>query len=189
MKRFCYMLAVLMLLVCCLQPCIAEETVNAVLVLDEDLFLVPIIFEGEEDGYLDAPDPMLHYFPVAAEMKLNGAHLWGEEDMPEGYAPAEEADDRMMHIWTIQNANGEMYVPLFISFEGLFSIFGENVHVGVISYEEAAEMAMTEVVDEVDGVTVTQQCAGIVLAPGVINDIIPLEQLIQEAETQAAPEE
>lgn len=176
MKTRITSLVLALILLLCAPACIAEETKDAI-DFETDLFLVPINYTGEAPGALDAPDTALHYFPLAAEMTMNGAWLWGAADMPEGYAPATEGRNETMHVWCLKAPDGTQYIPLFVSFESLFHFYGRNVHVAVISFSEAAAMTGTPITDMVDGEAVELPCAGIVVAPGILDRIIPTADL------------
>jgi len=169
MKRlFSALLASLLLL------CFAAlaEAPHTSIDLKNDVFLVPVIFEGEASGVLDQPDTQLHFFPGAAQKYLSGSYLWGSEAIPEGYAPA-EGGGSVMHAWALKSPTGEQYLPLFTGFDVLFYYYGQNIHVGVISFDEAMELSCTTVTDTINGERIEVDCSGVVLAPGILNQIYP----------------
>jgi len=131
---------------------IHKITVN----LAEDLFMVPIIYDGEDESTkLDTPDYNMHFYPRAGLMAAQGKKIFSLDQIPANYHPATQASDKMMHIRLLQNVStGKQYVPLFISYETLTSMMN-TIHIGVISFEEAKNAA--------------RECAGVVLGPGLIN--------------------
>lgn len=180
MRRICLLLAALIALAV-VQGCAAEGA-NAGIDLNSDLFLAPVLFDDETEEALTAPDTQLHFFPVAGRMwQAGSARLWGSTDMPEGYAPATESVGRFMHVRCLQAPTGDQYLPLFTSFDALFYYFGQNIRVGVLSYADAVALAAdTQVAVERDGQSVVLPCAGIVIAPGILNQIIPADQMNTE---------
>ena len=177
MKRIVCLLLALLALSVSLIPSLGEgDGQDRTIDLEHDLFLVPV----GSDSWDTAPgeqDTALHFFPEAGRMIQDGAYLWGSESMPEGFAPYAGEERHVLHIQCIKNPAGEQYVPLFTSFDALFYFLGTDIHVGVASFQDAAAMAHTQVADVVDGQQVIVDCSGIVVAPGILNTIIPLEQL------------
>ena len=131
---------------------IHKITVN----LAEDLFMVPIIYDDEnESTKLEEPDYNMHFYPKAGMMAAQGKKIFSLDQIPANYHPATKASDKMMHIRLLQNVStGKQYVPLFISYETLTSMMN-TIHVGVISFEEARNAS--------------RECAGVILGPGIIN--------------------
>ena len=173
-KTACLLLALLALSVC-LVPALSEGKSRSI-DLEHDLFIVPV----SSDSWDTAPgerDTALHFFSKAGRMYLDGAYLWGSEDMPGEFVPYEGEEGHELHIQCLKNPAGEQYVPLFTSFDAMFHFLGTDIHVGVASFEEAAAMAHTQIADVVDGQQVIVDCSGIVIAPGILNTIIPLDQL------------
>ena len=136
---------------------------NNIIDAKNDLFIIPIEFEDK----LNKPpeyDATLHFSNTEKNMYENGTKIWCLE-LPENFSLAKEANNSLMHYQTIANPSGDRYMPLFTSFKTMTSIFGNNIRVGVISYETAKEFCLNE------------GFKGVVVAPGVLNKIIPKEEL------------
>lgn len=123
-----------------------------------DLFLIPVCYDGD-DEVLSAPDHELHFSAREAQMAVAGASLFAL-GMPEEFAPATTSRGRM-HYQTIMGPDGKRFMPLFISYDSMVNIFGKNIRIGVICFDTAMEFCRTD------------NYAGVVVAPGDVNRIIP----------------
>lgn len=135
-----------------------------------DLFLCPVEFDGIKSALLkrlNVRDYKLHFTPRSAAMSVNGADIYLLDSLPEKYAPAKAANKNVMRFRTIKNPNnGQEYIPLFISYQSMIQVFGENIAVGVVSFMDI----MPEAADEA-------QISGIVVGPGIINKIMSKKEL------------
>ena len=110
-------------------------------------------------------DTCLHFSQTEANMYKNGSKIWCFE-LPNNFSLAKEAGNSPMHYQTIASPTGERYMPLFTSYKVMTSIFGDKYRVGVISFETAKEFCLKE------------GFKGVVVAPGVLNEIISKEELL-----------
>ena len=131
--------------------------------IKNDLFIIPIEYEDELNKSPKS-DTYLHFSKTEEEMYNNGSKIWCLE-LPENFSFEKEIRNSPIHYQTIANPSGERYMPLFNSYNIMTSIYGNNLKVGVISYETAKEFCLKE------------GFKGIVVAPGDLNKIIPKEEL------------
>ena len=152
------------------------STQKATIDLKSGVFLAPISYEGEVGG-LSEPDKEIHVWTKVGEMLRNGKKLQLIGAVPDGYHFAQKADGRLMHIRLLKDSYNKEWIPLFIDFGTMFQIFGNNIHVACISYEDAKEQCLLEVNKDI--------CAGIVVAPGMVNQLITREELsVRDAEKE-----
>lgn len=141
--------------------------------LVNDLFLCPVFFDADPctaDGKplpLNAEDMEVHFTAKASEMLSNGSKVILTDKMPDGYGPAKEVNRGIMHMRKIDSPDGQSFIPLFTSYQAMVNIFGKNIHVGVISFEDARTVCRED-----------EDLAGIAIAPGRMNQIIPREALV-----------
>ena len=129
-----------------------------------DLFIIPMEYQ-EELNKSPELDTSLHFSQTEANMYKNGSKIWCFE-LPNNFSLAKEAGNSPMHYQTITSPTGERYMPLFTSYKVMTSIFGDKYRVGVISFETAKEFCLKE------------GFKGVVVAPGVLNEIISKEELL-----------
>jgi hypothetical protein len=90
-----------------------------------------------------------------------------ETDFPDYKPQTKPGEQQNIHLRMLKNgATGLEYIPLFVSYQSMFAIFGQNIHVGLISFADAKDFA--------------KECEGIVLGPGVFNKIFTKEMLSEE---------
>ena len=141
--------------------------------LKKDLFLCPVCYDSDlydSNGrpmLLDAKDKELHFSVAASNLMSEGAQIFMIDRIPDEYFPAKEANKGILHLREIESPDGKLYIPLFISYQAMISIFGDKIHIGVISFEDAKRLCLEE-----------EKIEGIVVAPGQINKIISKEVLI-----------
>ena len=128
-----------------------------------DLFIIPMEYEDKLNKSPEL-DTSLHFSQTEAIMYKNGSKIWCFE-LPNNFSLAEEAGNSPMHYQTIASPTGDRYMPLFTSYKVMTSIFGNKYRVGVISFETAKEFCLKE------------GFKGVVVAPGVLDKIIPKEEL------------
>ena len=129
-----------------------------------DLFIIPIEYESDHNKPPES-DTCLHFAETEATMYKNGSKIWCLE-LPKNFTLAKEASKSLMHYQTIASPAGDRYMALFTSYKSMTSIFGSKIQrIGVISYETAKEFCLNE------------GFSGIVVAPGVLNKIIPKEEI------------
>lgn len=153
----------------------ADQSVRKVTIdMKKDLYLIPVIFDGEDAStVLSEPDYELHYFPGAAKMFSEGSRINCTDLIPANFRNAGKARSEVMHARLLLNKQtGKQYVPLFLSYETLTSMIN-TIHVGVISFAEAKKLA--------------EECAGVVIGPGVVNKIIPNTSEEKKPAPQASP--
>lgn len=130
---------------------------------EKAIFLVPVAFNGEgENEVLPEPDYNLHVLPKAAQYIEEGSKVFGQDyqQYPDYKPLTSPGNEKILVLRKLKNgATGQEYIPLFISYKAMFNIYGQNIHVGLISLEEAREFA--------------KECEGIVLGPGELNKVIP----------------
>lgn len=131
--------------------------------LDDYLFIIPVAYEGEPE-YQENPDHELHFGEREAVMYDEHPSL-SCSDLPEAFVPAAAVRSRIMHYQTLQEPDGERYIPLFTSYEALKSVFGDKTRIGVICYETAREFVLKEGLD------------GIVVSPVTRDTVIPARDL------------
>ena len=134
------------------------------------VFLIPVLFDNEDDNtVLDAPDYNLHVMPKAA-LAIEEGHpvmIKDSDDFPDYKPQTKPGEQQNIHLRMLKNgATGLEYIPLFVSYQSMFAIFGQNIHVGLISFADAKDFA--------------KECEGIVLGPGVFNKIFTKEMLSEE---------
>lgn len=115
---------------------------------------------------LNEPDLSLHFTKNAARMYKNGTKLICLDQLPAGCQPATQAVGSIMHFRKITSPDRRDYIPLFLHFQTMTGIFGKNIHIGVVCFDDVRQLCMEEM-----------SIAGIVIAPGNINKIIPREML------------
>ena len=130
--------------------------------IKNDLFIIPIEYEDQLNN--PKSDNYLHFSKTEGEMYNNGSKI-DCPDLPKNFELAKEIRNSPMHYQTIANPSGDRYMPLFTSYKVMTSIFGSNYKVGIISYETAKEFCLKE------------GFKGVVVAPVVLNKIIPKEEL------------
>ena len=139
----------------------------SVLDLRKDLFLCPVVFESDKIDenniplQLSEPDKELHFTLKAKEMADNGAELHCVDALPDGMETAKEPFGGDIHLRLLNAPDGSRFIPLFISYSIMTDIFGKNIHVGVISFDDAYELCRNE-----------ESIAGIVAAPGILDNLI-----------------
>ena len=131
--------------------------------IKNDLFIIPIEYEDQLNK-TPKSDNYLHFSKTEGEMYKNGSKICCL-DIPEYFEFAKEVHNSPMHYQTIANPSGGRYIPLFTSYKVMTSIYGNNLKVGIISYETAKQFCLNEGFN------------GVVVAPGVLNKIIPKEEL------------
>ena len=131
--------------------------------IKNDLFIIPIEYEDKLNKPTES-DTNLHFSKTEGDMYKNGSKIWCL-DLPKDFSLAKEAHNSPMHYQTIANPSGERYMPLFTSYTVMTSIYGSKLRVGVISFETAKDFCLNE------------GFKGIVVAPGVLNQIITKEEL------------
>lgn len=142
--------------------------------LRNDLFLCPVYYDSEPCGGngiplpLNAPDDALHFTADAAKMHEAGARVVCLDGLPAKYVPAAEPVGGKMYFRKITAPDGSDYVPLFMHYQAITGIFGQNIHIGIVSFADVRQICMDE-----------QNIAGIVLAPGSLNRILTREMLMQ----------
>ena len=144
--------------------------------LRSGLFLCPVFYDGDPCGAngmplpLDAPDRALHFTEHAAKMQASGSALICLDKLPAALAPAREAVGGIMHFRKLTAPDGRDFLPLFLHYQAMTGIFGQNIRFGVVSFADVRERCIRE-----------QDIAGIVVGPGSLNKILPRELLMQEA--------
>ncbi|MBO4523261.1 MAG: hypothetical protein J5723_01115, partial [Ruminococcus sp.] len=135
--------------------------------LRKDLFLCPVVFESDkiDDNniplQLSAPDKELHFTLKAKEMAEAGSELHCVDELPDNMEPAKELQEGALHLRLLNAPDGSSFIPLFISYSVMTGIFGKNIHVGVISFDDAYELCRSD-----------ESIAGIVAAPGILDNLI-----------------
>ncbi len=144
--------------------------------LQTGLFLCPVFYEGDPCDAkgmplpLNAPDCALHFTENAAKMSAAGAKLICLDSLPAAYAPAGEPFGGIMHFRTITSPDGRDYIPLFLHYQAMTGIFGSNIHIGIVSFSDVRTRCVQE-----------EQIAGIVVAPGNLNQIISRGMLMHSS--------
>jgi len=140
---------------------------NIRLDLRKQLFMCPVVFETDKINEqniplpLPEPDKEFHFTQKAAEMTEAGSKLHCIDDLPEGMVPAEKPFGGDIHYRMLKAPDGSSFIPLFNSYSTMTGIFGKNIHIGVISFYDAYEICKDD-----------ESIAGIVVAPGVLDDLI-----------------
>ncbi|MGN0167070.1 MAG: SseB family protein [Acetatifactor sp.] len=138
----------------------------------KDLFLCPVVYDDDPCEMNGKPLPLLdedteiHFSSKAADMYKLGSKIFMLDAFPETLQPAKEARKGILHLRKIDSPDGHSYIPLFISYKSMINIFGRNIHVGIVSFEDAISLCSNETDVE-----------GIVVGPGHINKIIHREAL------------
>ncbi len=138
--------------------------------INNAIFLIPVLFDNEDENtVLDAPDYNLHVMPKAVLSIKEGHPVMVKdlEDFPEYKPQTKPGEGQNIHLRMLKNgATGLEYIPLFVSYQSMFAIFGQNIHVGLISFADAKDFV--------------KECNGIVLGPGVYNKIFTKEMLSEQ---------
>lgn len=138
-----------------------------------DLFMCPIIFDGEETDENGVPtalaqeDNELHVTAPAYAMIEQGSKLALIEDLPEKLVLSEKADKGLIHYRKINTPDGRAFIPLFVSYKNMTKIYGEKNHIGIVCYDEVKKICEAE-----------SDIAGIVIEPGCTNKVIMRDKLI-----------
>lgn len=141
--------------------------------ITKDLFLCPVFFDGDPVDANGNPTPLLyadknlHFTEQSAQMVGDGSGIFLMDELPTEYEPAVIGSDSVMHFREINAPDGAAFIPLFVSYAALVGIFGTNIHIGVISYNEATRLCVED-----------EQIAGVVIGPGQFNEIVPREDLV-----------
>lgn len=141
---------------------INRKTSDELIYLKNDLFIIPISYEV--NNISPESDHSIHFGASEALMYNKGSKIWCL-DLPEDYIVAKEPGGTIFHYQTLAKPSGERYMPLFTSYKEMTSIYGTAIQIGVIDYETAKSFCLEE------------GFYGVVVAPGVLNKIIPKEEL------------
>lgn len=138
--------------------------------LQTDLFMCPVVFDSDKQGADNKPmsveDNEIHYTQNAVDMIREGCEVFCVDRLPSNLISAREAHEGVLHLRMINSPDGKQYIPLFAGFESMTSIFGKDIHIGVVSFADAYELCMNE-----------SNISGIVVAPGHVNKILTREAL------------
>ncbi len=141
--------------------------------LRNGLFLCPVFLDGDPcdaNGIplpLSTPDSALHFTEHAARMSDAGAKLICLDQLPDTLSPAKKAAG-ILHFRKLTAPNGSDYIPLFLHYQVMTGIFGSSIRIGVVSFADARQLCLDE-----------SGLAGIVVAPGHLNRILPRALLMQ----------
>lgn len=141
--------------------------------MSNNLFLCPGYYEEDPcdaNGIplpLNEPDTSLHFTKNAARMYENGAQLICLDQLPANCRPATQAVGSIMHFRKITSPDGKDYIPLFLHYQALTGLFGNCIHIGAVSFADVRHLCLADA-----------SIAGIVIAPGTFNQIIPREKLM-----------
>lgn len=143
--------------------------------LQNDLFLCPAVYDSDPlDAAgmpmpLEVPDRALHFTEHAARMLESGSSLICMDSLPADLLPAEEPLGEFFHFRTVKAPDGKEYIPLFLPYQAMIQLFGNRIHIGVVSFADARRLCISE-----------PEIAGIVVAPGILNQIITREMLMRK---------
>lgn len=127
------------------------------------LYYAPMIYKNEtirQDGSnCDETDTEIH-FSVGAGTLIMNKKPYRLAPYPAGYTTAGSASTQKMAIRMMRNPLGEEWIGIHERCEDIFKVFGNKIHIQVLTYEEAvSEMNATDV------------CKGIVINPLTPNPV------------------
>ena len=133
--------------------------------LNKTLFLCPFLYDDEEQPVSQA-DYVIHTSADVGEKVLlaqDNLKFFGGEEYT--FAPSNISAPEEMHVITSENGN-ETCIPAFTDFESFKAVYGENVRVGLYTYNELRALAEKE-----------SAVSGIIINPGSAEMMIRKEDM------------